>query len=142
MECGQCTACCTLYPVEWLDKPVNTPCIHCDNGCKIQDAKPKECSDFNCAYLQMKSDNINLRPDNCGIIFEKHSERIFYGILIPDMEISKSGHGQIQSFLNQGYSVVLSSISERHNKYLISQNHKEDEIRMEFKEIVDGYLQH
>ena len=142
MECGQCTACCTLYPVEWLDKPVNTPCIHCDGGCKIQDTKPKECSDFNCAYLQMKSDNINLRPDNCGIIFEKHSERIFYGILIPDMEISKSGHGQIQSFLNQGYSVVLSSISERHNKYLISQNHKEEEIRMEFKEIVDGYLQH
>ena len=90
----------------------------------------------------MKGDNVNLRPDKCGIIFEKHSERIFYGILITDMEISKSGHGQIQSFLNQGYSVVLSSISERHNKYLISQNHKDDEIRMEFKEIVDGYLQH
>ena len=142
LECKECTACCTMFYVKEINKPSNTECIYCDKGCTIHDNKPLECSNFNCAYVQMKKENINLRPDNCGIIFEKHSDRIFHGTLVTDKKISHYGNMQIKSFLKQGYSVVLSSIKDKTTKFLISNQHNEIEIKEEFRNIVNGYLQY
>ena len=138
--CEGCAACCTAFDVKWLGKPPYTPCIHCDNGCNIQDEKPAECSDFDCAYVQMKTRNISLRPDNCGIIFEKLSARIFFGTVILGMKVSDLGLGQTQSFLKQGFSVILASVEKEHNHFMISDSHTEDEIMAEFRELENGYL--
>ena len=140
--CGECTLCCTLFPVRWLEKPINTPCVHCDAGCMIHETKPAECSDFNCAYTQMAKENINLRPDKCGIIFEKLSSELRYGTVVPGMEISESAHRQIANFLAQGFSVVLSAIDKKDNCFAINEAHDEGHIRAQFRELVDGYLQH
>ena len=108
MECGECTLCCSLLPIEWLDKPANTPCIHCDAGCLIHDTKHYECSSFECSWLQSGVDNPELRPDKCGVIFEKVDDKTFYGNIIPDKGVSDLARKQMQSFVEQGYVVKLS----------------------------------
>ena len=132
MECGECTLCCDLFPVKWLNKPANTKCVHCDLGCKIHDTKPAECTDFDCAYVQMENIPIDLRPDKCGIIFEKLDDKIFYGTVNHNAKISDFGKGQINAFLKQGYSVILASLKEKEPKFFINEEHNEKEIRNEF----------
>jgi hypothetical protein len=136
-HCDGCTICCTLFKVEWLDKPKNTSCIHCDAGCLIEDIKPEECTSFNCAYIQSNIDNINLRPDNSNVVFEKLSDRIFLGTLVPNTKPSKSAVNQTHNFIDQGYSVVLSLDSEI--KFMCGSNNVND-IKAEFNEILNGNL--
>lgn len=113
MECGDCTVCCTLSVVKELKKKAGELCFNCvDNGCKVYGNHPQVCKDFECAYLQAGND-IELRPDKCGIMFVKKNERIFTGMLVPGMEISSTGIGQIVSFKEQGYSVVMLKIGEK-----------------------------
>lgn len=134
LNCGECTLCCDLFPVRWLDKPPNSSCKFCEGGCTIHKMKPPECSDFNCAYVQMKKGNIELRPDKCGIIFEKLSDKIFFGTVDPKREPSDLGKRQAFNFVEQGYSVVLASSKRVGNLFLINKNHNEEEIRRELSE--------
>ena len=105
-ECGNCTVCCTLSVVSELNKKAWEKCVHCDKGCKIYDKRPQVCKDFECAYFQGGT-NPELRPDKCGIMFVKQTDRIFSGILVPDVQVSDLAKGQIASFNKQGYSVIL-----------------------------------
>lgn len=107
-NCGECTACCTSFKIDWLNKPANTPCVHCDGGCTIHDTKDYECTGFNCSYLQSNVDNINLRPDKCGVIFEMLDEKTFLGTIVEGATISNLAKGQIANFQKQGYKVILS----------------------------------
>ena len=134
--CGECTLCCTLFKVDWLEKPENTPCIHCDTGCAIHNEKPKECTDFNCSYIQSSVDNENMRPDKCGIIFEMLTGKIFFGTVSGN--VSYAGYRQVENFLDQGFSVVLSKNGEP--EFIINDRHKESEIRKEFSETLNGNL--
>ena len=139
-SCEGCTACCSVLKIDALDKPQYTPCIHCEGGCTIYDTKPKTCSEFECAYLQGKNIPLSLRPDNCGIIFMKKTDRIFSGLLIPGMEVSDIAKGQIDSFNRQGYSVVL--IDQRVSKphIMLAEGHDGETIYNEYKEYLSGYL--
>ena len=104
MECGECTVCCTLSVVKELNKKVGEACKLCiSNSCSIYGNHPQVCKDYECAYLQA-GNNIELRPDKCGIMFSKRNERIFSGMIVPEMEISNAGIEQIISFKKQGYS--------------------------------------
>lgn len=107
-ECGECTACCTLLPIEWLDKPADTTCVHCDAGCLIHDTKHYECSSFECSWLQSNVDSPELRPDKCGVVFEKVDDTTFYGNVDPKMKVSDLALKQMMNFVNQGYVVRLS----------------------------------
>jgi hypothetical protein len=107
MNCGDCTLCCDLFPVKWLDKPANTKCKHCDKGCKIHDTKPAECRDFDCMYIQVENIPISLRPDNCKVIFEKLDDQTIHGTLDSKHELTEAAKKQIQSFIQQGYKVIL-----------------------------------
>ena len=95
-------------PIEWLDKPAKTPCIHCDAGCLIHDKKHFECASFECAWLQSGVDNDNLRPDKCGVIFEKVDDATFFGTVAPGAKVSDTARKQMQEFVKQGYTVRLS----------------------------------
>ena len=135
-KCGECTLCCFMFPVDWLNKPINTDCIHCNKGCTIQSTKPSECSDYNCMYAQVEGVSINLRPDKCGVIFDKITTRIIYGVLSPNNEVSDLLKKQIADFNVQGFSVIMASIKERNNGYFISPAHKEKHIRKEFDKYI------
>jgi hypothetical protein len=106
-ECGECTLCCDLFEIKWLNKPINTKCIYCDKGCKIYDSKPKECTDFNCMYIQVENISEDLRPDKCKVIFEKKSDTQILGTLDARYELTDMAKRQIVSFLEQGFEVKL-----------------------------------
>ena len=137
-KCGECTLCCTLFPIKEINKPINTECVYCDKGCMIWDTKPEECTKFNCAYLQ-SSAGINLRPDRCGIIFEKVSERLFFGTVSPNRKPSEYALQQITNFNNQGYSVILSSLDTVYNRLFLADIHNELEIQAEFSKYLEKY---
>lgn len=107
MECGDCTLCCDLLYIKELNKPSNTLCTFCDKGCTIHNGKPKECASFKCAYYQMKVASEKMRPDNCGVIFEKLEDDLMFGSVNPKHKDFSFIQGQIQFFLKEGINVVL-----------------------------------
>jgi hypothetical protein len=131
MECGDCTLCCDLFPVNWLNKPAREKCMHCDGGCLIHDAKPEECSAYNCAYAQSKTGDPKYRPDNCHMIFEMISDKIFYGVQDPDHEPTQEAHLQLKAFIDQGYSVAVAGPTQR-LKFFFGPDHDSIEIEKEF----------
>jgi hypothetical protein len=71
-DCGECTACCTVLAVSELNKPARWSCDHAScHGCRVYDARPASCRDFNCLWLRgvMDSD-LALRPDRLGVMFD------------------------------------------------------------------------
>jgi hypothetical protein len=75
-DCGSCTACCRVYAIPTFNKPAGKWCDHCDigKGCKAYETRPKkECADFQCLWLEMKSRGHetadDLRPDRCKVVF-------------------------------------------------------------------------
>lgn len=122
MECGECTECCELFEVKSLkatqgniietiviDSPAGEMCGYCEKnvGCKVHEERPKICREFLCAYAQHKNAPLFMRPDRCGIIFEKIDEEMFIGTVRAEVTISEHGMNQIKVFNQQGYDVVL-----------------------------------
>ena len=52
-SCADCTMCCKVMEIAELSKPQHKVCVHCEagKGCKIYEARPRECADFICLYL-------------------------------------------------------------------------------------------
>jgi len=107
MECVTCTACCTLLDVPWMDKKAGEQCRYCDNGCTIHETKDARCREFNCAYAQMEQVNIAMRPDKCGVIFEKVEDDIMVGTLDTNGTSFPFLQGQVKEFLKEGLNAVL-----------------------------------
>ena len=109
MKCDGCTECCKLG-IKEFKKPVGKYCDYFDletKLCTIYSTRPEECRNFKCIYSQMKKCSINFRPDICGVIFEKISERIIIGTFDDLHEINSMILDQMRYFSNEGYSVVL-----------------------------------
>jgi hypothetical protein len=71
-SCGDCTACCTVLAVDELRKPMRWACDHAAcAGCRIYDARPQSCRDFNCQWLlgEISGDD-STRPDRVGVLFD------------------------------------------------------------------------
>ena len=131
MKCGECTVCCTLSVVEELNKKAGERCFNCiGNGCSIYEKRPQVCKDFECAYLQ-GGNNIELRPDKCGVMFWKKTETIFCGAMMPGITITDVALKQIVSFKNQGYSLVLLKIGEKPHIEL-SEGHDREQVIKEY----------
>lgn len=110
--------------------------MHCDNGCMIHEAKPSECTDFDCEYAKAKKAHTDVRPDNCGVMFEKLTERIILGTLHPMRELDDEVcGGQINHFCNSGISVIVKKPGGETNVYL-SEDHTGTEIREEFNNYI------
>ena len=69
-ECGECTLCCKVVGVEDLKKPAGRWCTHCtaSNGCAIYEARPQECRDFVCAWLQSDALDEQWKPSRCKFV--------------------------------------------------------------------------
>jgi len=109
MECGGCTSCCTLLPVEWMDSPAGEACAECDPGvgCRIFSEADPRCRSFACMYRQMPECGDELRPDRCGVVFEKLDEGMVYGTIDPVLGMGQAANQQTAGFQAQGFSVVL-----------------------------------
>jgi hypothetical protein len=76
--CGTCTLCCKIMKVEQIEKPAHTWCRHCEigKGCGVYDARPEQCRDWSCFWLQSQArddrDRMSpsLRPDRSHVIFD------------------------------------------------------------------------
>lgn len=137
MECGECTLCCELLYIKAFKKPAGKLCTFCENKkCTIWNDKPEECTGFECAYLYSEKANIKFRPDYCGIIFEKLSDRLFLGTYSSKRKYTKSGLDQVINFLKQGFSVILNNIDDRKIKFFISSVHKAEDIKKEFLDLL------
>lgn len=70
-KCGECTACCFTFANEQLQKPQSCWCSHATKkgGCSIYPARPTECRNFFCDWLQGNFDERD-RPDKVGVVFD------------------------------------------------------------------------
>jgi len=134
MDCNGCTFCCEILKVEWLGKPAVKTCMYEENGgCRIHDKLPAECRDFECAYFQAGND-IELRPDNAGVMFEKIGEHIFLATKDPRRVMSAKGVRQVYAFVEQGYSVVMVAPGKNiKEKILLAEGHTNEFIAEELK---------
>jgi len=140
-KCGECSHCCDIPIIKELKKGAFKLCSHYCKGCTIYKKRPKECSAFECAYYQMETVNIALRPDKCGVMFEMISDNIFLGTLHPDYEFTDVAKKQINAFNCQGFSVVLSRKNEK-LKFYVSSKHNVNDIYIEFFKIYNEEWQH
>ena len=81
----------------------------------------------------MEKVNIALRPDKCGVMFEKITDNIFFGTLYPALELSDIIKGQINAFNKQGFTVIILSPKWKKPKIYLSENHDETQITEEIK---------
>lgn len=68
-QCGDCTLCCKILGVAELNKKAREYCPHCEinQGCKIYQTRPKECSDFQCLWLLGEIPE-DLKPNKTGVM--------------------------------------------------------------------------
>lgn len=56
----------------------------------------------------MEIASINLRPDKCGVIFEKVTDTIFIGTVDPKLKrFTEPFKQQVKKFVQQGIAVIL-----------------------------------
>ena len=144
MKCGNCTSCCTLFYID-SNKiknddifPVKVEsgqsCQYQDHfGCTRHEDRPQICRNFFCAYAESDDLPISLRPDKCGIIFEKLSNNLFLGTVDHRIEVTKIAFAQIENFNVQGFSVVLKKNNTREVIVKTADVHNKDDIINEYK---------
>jgi hypothetical protein len=96
-----------MFPIVELGKEPGMPCPHCNKGCTIWENKPKSCTELECVYYQMEKASEDLRPDNCGVIFEKIADDVFLGSVYSIKELSPVVAGQIEFLVKSGTSVIM-----------------------------------
>lgn len=123
-SCGDCTLCCKLLGVRALDKQPFVYCSHCTvgTGCRVYQARPEECKDFNCMWLQEKIDE-ELKPNNCHVVLANlQDDLVKLGIELEDQrrvvvvyvdsdypEAHKQGKmkDQLNQYLKDGIELVI-----------------------------------
>ena len=122
-KCGECTLCCKLLELHEIPSEIGVyceKCIPCE-GCTVHDNKPQECKDYQCMWTQMEHVSIDLRPDKCGIIFDRVASDVITARLEEGKMINDLLMGQINHFINEGFSVLI--FRGREMKHFLNQNH-------------------
>ena len=116
MECGKCTLCCKLPNIPTTNSKPNEWCKYFDKNkrCTIYGNHPEECKEYLCTYAQMKYAHLDLRPDKCGIIFDKISDTLILGSVDGAIDdLSDLVKRQINEFGKEGLSVAI----QQYNPY-------------------------
>jgi hypothetical protein len=130
-NCGSCTLCCELLPIKELKKPASVLCSNCTlgKGCNIYSKRPESCRNFDCLYIQSDEMDISLRPNECGVMFEKVTTKIYFGTELPKKVGSWKElklFNYIKSLNDKGISIVISSFSNTPNKFFLAEGHKKE----------------
>ncbi|WP_293907979.1 hypothetical protein [Phenylobacterium sp.] len=70
-ECGDCTVCCVLFPIDQPDlvKLSGVACRHRGStGCAIHPVRPNVCRDWFCGWRRLPMLDDAWRPDRSGIV--------------------------------------------------------------------------
>jgi hypothetical protein len=144
MECGGCTFCCKVLYIPSLEKKAGQDCKHCNFsvGCKIHGEHPTECKEFKCAYNQASIVSLELRPDMCGIMFERFDNIMLGTMDTKDNEAYKKDivQRQLQNFLNEGFSIVVYSANIEKPIIIPAKNKTSKEVWSDFKEVSIKWL--
>ena len=137
MPCGECTLCCKLLEThdEKTASPIGIYCKHCDHnkGCTIYKDRPEECRIYQCMWTQMENVGEELRPDKCGVIFDRISDDVISARIEKGLKLNKLVVKQIESFNREGFSVLI--FREQNSKCFLAKTHSEEYVRG----IVDGH---
>lgn len=141
-KCEGCTACCEAFDIVELNKPHSTACSFCKNsGCSIWDKKPVACNTFSCLYLQEEMPK-ELRPDNCKVIFEKLTTKIYLALSHHKDENAyreKNVMEFIKDLNDQGISVVTSSYGHTAEKEIfVGEGHTQEGVANMIKRLING----
>lgn len=128
MECGGCTLCCKLLETHDVPSEIGTYCHHCDQnvGCSIYSDRPKECRDYQCMWSQMENVGFEMRPDQCGVIFDRISDDVITARLEEDRMLNELTQRQLDFFKNEGFSVLI--FRGRDKKIFLNGKHTEDQV--------------
>lgn len=68
--CGSCTQCCRVYEIPALQKPMGVWCQHCTpgRGCNAYDARPEQCQQFYCLWMQATFLGPEWKPDKARFV--------------------------------------------------------------------------
>lgn len=141
MECGECTLCCELLNVPWMNSPAGHICKKCKigKGCGIYNSSiPKDCLNYKCAYNQMEKVSINLRPDKCGVIFERLSDELFLGTTRDQLVLTEDLEKQIMIFNHEGFTVILHNLRGQKTIYK-TEYHSQEYVEKELNEVIDKW---
>ena len=134
-QCGECTECCLVLEIKDVNSKPNELCQHCDKGvgCKIYENRPQGCREFMCMWLQMETVHLDLRPDKCGVVFEKLADDVVMGAISNEYNHNLI-EGQVNSFINQGFSVLLVNHTFKQKRLFLTKGHTEEYVN----EVIDG----
>lgn len=100
-NCGTCDYCCKYLMIvknrlpDRLMKPAGELCKYYDNGCSLQDDKPKPCVDYKCYWLKLfeagEVDTTQWRPNEVGFIVEVRN-----GVAYIDGDCPEDDHPLLQ----------------------------------------------
>lgn len=127
-RCGDCTLCCRLTHVPELSKPIYKMCDHCESGqgCKIYEQRPGSCKRYQCLFLSNQKLADELRPDRCGVIFERIiGKQIYLAICNPDLPgawSSKHAAALIEKMLRNGFAVAVAPGPENVKHLLVPED--------------------
>jgi len=120
MDCGNCTKCCIFTKIQEFNSEPGEYCRHCipDVGCNIYNDRPESCCIYECCWKQMEVTAEELRPDRCGMMFEKWSDKVIVGVT--DTGISELAMNQINHFREEGISILVINHKEKSKTFLPS----------------------
>lgn len=133
MECSGCTICCKDLNIPETDSKEGNLCQHCEEGvgCNIYSERPEACKIFECCWKQMKITTEELRPDKCGVLFEKWSDRVIVGST--ETNISKLIINQIGYFQKEGISVLIVNQNEKTRTFYLADGHTIQSVKEDIK---------
>ena len=130
-ECGDCTLCCLLLPVEGVKEGVNTNCKFCTTKCTIYDKRPPICGTFDCEWLLKKDMPEDLKPNKCNVIFEYiNKDSVLCLVHFDDLEAWKREPvmKHMKKLNNKGISVFISSFTSEPKRFMLANGHTEEYI--------------
>lgn len=122
--CGPCDLCCKLLETHDVPSPIGVYCQYCNNGCTIYEKRPKECRDYQCMWSQMENVGEELRPDICGVIFDRISDDVITARLEEGKKLNNLTFNQVEHFNKEGFSVLV--FRGRHMKFFLNEKHTEE----------------
>ena len=125
-ECGECTLCCKLLETHDIPSKIGVYCQHCSQGCGIYPDRPEECRTYQCLWSQMETVGDELRPDRCGIIFDRISDDVITARLEEGQKMNSLVVAQMGAFNREGFSVLVFRGGDR--KFFLNDRHTESDV--------------
>jgi len=125
--------CCELLPIPQLQKPESIMCRFCEKnkGCSIYENRPSSCKEFNCAYIQDADIDLEFRPDNCKVMFEKVTDTLYLALELPRNIGSwkeKKVLDFIKSLNKKGISIIVSSFTRTPKEFLLAEGATKEQV--------------